>query len=81
MVCAGSVACSVAASAAAGSSTTFDFLRPGIDGIWGIETVGMDTVGIETDGRLDGNQPDTLPVTFENIPPDAFVGLQSENFM
>jgi hypothetical protein len=54
----------------------FDFLRPGIDGIWGIETVGMETVGIETLGRLDGNQPDTLPVTFENIPPDAgFVGL------
>lgn len=54
----------------------FAFLRPGIDGIWGIETVGIETVGMETLGRLDGNQPDTLPVTFENIPPAAFVGLR-----
>lgn len=38
----------------------------------------METVGIETLGRLDGSQPDTLPVTFENIPPDAFVGLREK---
>jgi hypothetical protein len=47
-----------------------------MDGMWGMETVGIDTVGIETLGRLDGNQPDTFPLTFENIPPAAFVGLQ-----
>lgn len=44
--------------------------------MWGMETVGIETVGIETLGRLDGSHPDTLPVTLENIPPDAFVGLR-----
>lgn len=39
--------------------------------------VGIDTDGIETVGMLDGNHPETLPVTFENIPPDAFVGLDT----
>lgn len=74
-VCEGcaSTACSAVASAPA--SSVGAFLRPGIDGIWGIETVGIETVGIETDGKLDGNQPDTLPVTLENIPPAALVGL------
>lgn len=42
-----------------------------MDGIWGIETDGIETVG-----KLDGNQPETFPVTFENIPPAAFVGLK-----
>jgi hypothetical protein len=37
--------------------------------------VGIETVGMETLGRLDGSHPDTLPVTLENIPPAAFVGL------
>lgn len=66
----------MAASPAADSSAVFAFLRPGMDGMCGIETVGMETVGIETDGKLDGSQPETLPVTLENIPPAAFVGLK-----
>lgn len=37
----------------------------------------MDTEGIETLGRLDGSHPETFPVTFENIPPAALVGLQN----
>lgn len=69
-----SAACSGATSAP--SSVGFDFRRPGIDGMWGIETWGIETVGIDTDGKLDGSQPETFPVTLENIPPDAFVGLQ-----
>ena len=66
------------ANSAASASAGWSFLNPGIDGIVGMETVGivgMETDGIETVGSDDGSQPETLPVTFENIPPDALVGL------
>jgi hypothetical protein len=71
----------------ASPSAGWVFLRPGIDGIdtfgiAGIETLGIagiDTEGIETEGRLVGSHPETFPVTFENIPPDALVGLRRSN--
>lgn len=72
-----STACSAAASAP--SSAGLAFLRPGIEGMWGMDTVGIETVGIDTDGKLDGSQPETLPVTLENIPPAAFVGLEERS--
>lgn len=75
-----SSACS-GANSATSASAWWDFLKPGIDGIAGIDTVGMvgiETDGIETVGREEGSHPDTFPVTFENIPPDALVGLYTQ---